>query len=228
MRHMAMDRAWGEAHRLGNRSLLLVVVVMALAGDIMVTQAAAQAQRIVGDLGLVGPAFLQMLVRELAPVIVALMVAARYGAGAAAEIGTMAVTDQLDALRLAGVDPIDELVIPRIFAGLLGMLPLVIAGAAVALGTGAVAAHTRFDIGWDTYFSLRWVTVADVVIGAVKAVAFGAAVPAVAAYVGLHAEGGAPGVGRAATRTVVVGSMVVLLLDLLIGATGHMIVQGLG
>ncbi len=214
---------WRETHELANRSMLFVAVVMGLTGDIMVTQAATQAQRIVGDLGLVGPAFLQLLVREFAPVIVALMVAARYGAGVAAQIATMQVTEQVDALRLAGIDEVEHLVSPRLIAGLCGMLPVVVLGGAVAYAAGAVAAHVRFDVGWHSYFNLRGLTGADVVVGVAKAVAFGLAVPLVAAFVGMQARGGAPAVGAATTRAVVGASMAVLALDLGVGIVGYLV-----
>lgn len=211
-----------QAYELGNRSALFVTVIMAFVGAIMMIQAATQAQRIIGDLSTIGPGFLQLLVREFGPTIVALMVAARYGAGVAAELGTMSITEQLDALRLSGADPVPYLVVPRVGGGLVAMLPVVVLGVGVAFCAGAVVGRSMFGIGWDTYFNLRLVTGVDVTVGVAKSLAFGAAVPLIACHAGLCARGGAPGVGRATTAAVIGASIGVLFLDLVIGGLGYL------
>lgn len=214
-----------EAFELANRSAFFVAVVMVCVGVIMTVQAAEQSLRMIGDLTLIGPTFLQLLVRELAPCIVALMVAARYGAGAAAEIGTMQITEQIDALRMAGAEPVRVLVAPRVLGGLIGMPALVVTTGALAYLAGGIAASTSFGVGWLTFFNARLLEMSDVVVGVVKAVAFGGAVPLVACASGLAARGGSPGVGRATTSAVIGGSLAVLLLDLVIGAVGQVIVM---
>lgn len=212
-----------QAFELANRSAFFVTAVMGFVGAIMVLQACIQAQRVVGDLTTVGPGFLQLLVREFAPTIVALMIAARYGAGVAAELGAMAITEQIDALRLTGATPEGYLVGPRIVGGLVGMLPVVVLGAVVAYLTGAVAAWVSFSLPWDAYYSPRFVTHVDLGIGLAKTFAYGVAVPLVSAHAGLVARGGAPGVGRATTVAVIGSSLAVLLLDLAIGGVGHFV-----
>ncbi len=225
-RQVEMRELLRHAYEVGNRSVLFITVIMGFVGAIMVIQACLQAARIIGDLSAVGPGFLQLLIREFAPTIICLMVAARAGAGIAAEIGAMTITEQIDALSLSGAEPVAYVVAPRVFGGVLGIIPLVIWGALVAHFSGGMAASGSFDVPWQTYLGLQFVDVSDVVLGAAKALAFGIAVPLVACHAGLHASGGAPGVGRATTGAVIVGSLVVLLLDLLIGTVGHFATGG--
>lgn len=216
-----------QAYLLGNRSALFVVVVLGFTGAIMVIQASAQAQRILGDLSAIGPAFLQLMVREFGPTITALMVAARYGAGVGAELGAMTITEQVDALRLTGASPEGYLVGPRIAGGMIAGLPIAVLGTAVAWVAGGVAAHQVFGMGWDTYVNFQLVDVGDVAVGCAKAIAYGAAIPLVASRAGLRAHGGAPGVGQATTRAVIWGSTWVLGLDLLVGVVAFGL-EGLG
>jgi phospholipid/cholesterol/gamma-HCH transport system permease protein len=217
--------AFKEAYELGNRSALFACVVMLSVGVIMTVQSAEQSLRLLGDLNLIGPTFLQLLVRELGPTIVALMVAARYGAGAAAQIGTMQITEQIDALRMAGAEPVRVLVTPRIIGGLIGMPAIVLTAGAVSYAAGGITAATQFQVGWFTFFNARMVEVSDITVGVLKAIAFGGAIPLVACACGLSARGGAPGVGRATTNAVIYGSLAVLFLDLLIGGVGQIFVM---
>ena len=209
---------WRQAFVLMNGSLLFVGATMAFVGAILVLLAADQLAFLIGDLSMVGPVFLQLLVSEFGPTMVALLLAARYGAAVAAEIGSMAMTEQLDALHMAGANPVAFLVAPRVLAGMIGFVPLAIFGVAMAFGMGAVVAYHGHGVGWDTYINLRMTHVHDVIVGVAKALAYGIAVPTVAALAGLRAQGGAPGVGRAATQAVIRASATVLVLDLLLGA----------
>lgn len=212
-----------QLFELGNRSLVFVVVVLGFTGTILVIQASLQARRIIGDLSLVGPTFLQLLVREFGPTIVAMMIAARYGAGVAAELGAMQVTEQIDALRMAGEDPPAFLVAPRLVAGVIGTPALVIAGTAAAFAAGGLAAYHGFGVSHAAYYRLSMVAAADVVVGSIKALSFGLAIPLVASQAGLSARGGAAGVGRATTRAVIGASLAVLALDLVIGAAAQLL-----
>jgi phospholipid/cholesterol/gamma-HCH transport system permease protein len=212
-----------QAHQMANRSVAFVGVIMAFTGFIMVHHAAAQSLRVVGDLSIVGPAYINLLCREFGPIIVAMMIAARYGAGVAAEVGAMQITEQIDALRMAGADVETHIVGPRVLGGLIGMLPIVVLGGAVAWFTGALAARHDFAIGPDMYFSYHLVEWHDVLTGVVKALAFGVAIPLVSAYAGLSAKGGAPGVGRATTWAVIGSSVAVVLLDFGIGTLGYVL-----
>lgn len=214
-----------EVFELANRSAFFVAVVMGCVGIIMTVQGAEQSLRMIGDLALIGPTFLQILVRELGPCIVALMVAARYGAGAAAEIGTMQITEQIDALRMAGAEPVRVLVMPRFVGGIVGMPVLVVTTGALSFFAGGIAASTAFGVSTATFWSSSMIELSDIVVGLVKSIAFGGAVPLVACAAGFAARGGAPGVGRATTSAVIGGSLAVLFLDLVIGAVGQAVVM---
>lgn len=212
-----------HAFEVGNRSLFFVAVIMAFVGAIMVIQASTQALRVIGDLSTIGPAFLQLLIREFGPTIICMMVAARVGAGMAAEIGAMTITEQIDALRLNGAEPLSYLVAPRVLGGILGTLPVVVLGSLVAHGSGGLAATQLFGVAWETYLGTQLLGPGDVALGVAKTLSYGAAIPLVACQAGLAASGGAPGVGHATTRAVIVGSISVLGLDLVIGTLGYAI-----
>jgi phospholipid/cholesterol/gamma-HCH transport system permease protein len=214
-----------QAFEVGNRSAFFIAVVMTCIGVILTVQSAEQGLRMIGDLNLVGPLFLQLLVREFAPAFVGLLVAARYGAGAAAEIGTMQITEQIDALRMAGAEPVRVLVAPRVVGGILAMPALTLVTGALCYGAGGIAGNLGFGIGWFTFFSPTMLETSDIVLGIVKTAAFGGAVPLVACASGLAARGGAPGVGRSTTHAVIGGSLAVLFLDMVIGAAGQFYVM---
>ena len=211
-----------QTFELANRSIVFVALVMSFVGAILVVQACAQAQKVIFDLTMVGPTFLQLLCREFGPTIVALMIAARYGAGVAAELGAMQVTEQVDAIRMAGTDPVSFLVAPRVLGGLCGMLAIVTLGTVVAFVAGGYAARYGFGVGWDTYYRTGFVVRGDAIVGVAKALSYGVAVPLVSSWAGLSAQGGAAGVGRATTRAVIGSSIAILLLDLVIGALGYL------
>jgi phospholipid/cholesterol/gamma-HCH transport system permease protein len=202
-----------QAFECGNRSLLFLLATMGFIGMIMVLQACYQAQRLVGDYSLVGPGYLQLLVREFAPTIGAMMIATRVGAGIAAEIGSMAVTEQLDALRMNGADPIVELVVPRALACAF-MVPalLIIAGGAAEI-SALLTAKVAFAIAYEDFFSTRMITLGDVFVGLIKAQTFGFVIPIVSARAGLIARGGSAGVGSATTRAVIDTSLSIIFLD---------------
>jgi phospholipid/cholesterol/gamma-HCH transport system permease protein len=102
-----------SAYDIGNRSVFFLSVTMGFIGMILVFQSALQALRVVPDLTMLGAIYLEILVRDLAPSLGAMMLATRVGAGIAAEIGSMVVTEQIDALRMCGVDPVNYLIVPR-------------------------------------------------------------------------------------------------------------------
>ncbi len=216
-------RAWprGEvlrqAHEAGNRSILLVATTLAFVGMVLTWLAGTQARRIVGDLSILGPAFLQLVIREFGPIIVALMVAARVGAGIAAEVATMVVTEQVDALRMNAADPIRWIVSPRVLAVAVANLALTVVGSAVAIAAGTFTAWKSFALAPQVFLDFSLVHPGDVVTALIKAVAFGICVPVVAAAAGLEARGGSEGVGRATTRAVVLASIGVIVLDAVIG-----------
>jgi phospholipid/cholesterol/gamma-HCH transport system permease protein len=152
---------------------------------------------------------------ELGPVLTGLMVAGRVGAAIAAELGTMRVTEQIDALRTLATHPVDYLVVPRLLAAHIA-LPLLTAesiaigiGAAYALGVGLL----DVDAAYSWHNMLRYTGAADVCIGIIKACVYGGIVALVGCYKGLHCGEGAEGVGRATTEAVVSSSIAILMAN---------------
>ncbi len=206
-----------HVHDFSNRSLLFVTVTMGFVGTIMVFQACFQARNLIGDMTLIGPAFLQLVIREFGPTIGALMVATRVGAGIAAELGSMTVTEQIDALRMNGADPVDYLLSPRIVAGVVSMLVLGITGALVMFVIGGVTAKVAFAVSYKMFFNLSMIKPLDVLSFLNKCVVYGFTIPLVAASAGFSARGGSEGVGSATTRAVIECSLWILAFDLVIG-----------
>ena len=212
-----------QMHEIGNKSVFFVTVVMGFIGLIGIYQTGIQAKRLLPDFSLMGATYLQLLVRELGPSIGAMIIATRVGAGIAAEIGSMVVTEQVDALRMCAADPIDFLIKPRFIASLVMTTALIIWICTVMFCAGAVTAWSFFEIPFRTFFDLSMVKVGDVVICLAKCVAYGAAIPVVSGYCGLSTFGGSEGVGWATTRAVVNSSLAVVMLDLIISIAGFVI-----
>jgi len=212
-----------QMYEIGNRSLGFLSIVMGFIGMILVYQGGLQTQRVVPDLSLLGATFLQLLVRDLAASICALMLATRVGAGIAAEIGSMVVTEQVDALRMCATDPIDYLIRPRFLACLSMFGALVVLAAGVAFLAGMWTAHAFFGINPRTFANVSMVSVGDLTIGLTKCLAYGATIPVISGYCGLTAFGGSEGVGAATTRAVVNSSLAVIMLNFVISGAGYLV-----
>jgi phospholipid/cholesterol/gamma-HCH transport system permease protein len=212
------------AHRFTNGSLTFVVIAMGFVGMIMIYQSTMQLSRAVGDTTLVGASFLKLLVRVLGPTVIGLLIACRVGAGIAAEIGAMAVTEQLDAMRMCAADPIETLMVPRLRGGIIAGLTLTVVGCAASILAGLLTASYGFGISAATYWNLDIVDNADVIQGITKALLYGIAVPIIAGACGLAARGGARGVGQATTDAVVGSSFAIVLLDSLVSLVAHVTV----
>jgi phospholipid/cholesterol/gamma-HCH transport system permease protein len=163
----------------------------------------------------VGTLVEKTITMELAPVLTGLALAGRVGANIAAELGTMRVTEQIDALETLSFDPYAYLVVPRVIAGTV-MFPIIV-GLAMVVGVAAgwVASITLLDLSSPDFVKgMRlFFTSFDVRYGLVKSASFGAAVTLIGCMNGMRAEGGAQGVGRAATRAVVYSATMILVLD---------------
>ena len=153
--------------------------------------------------------------RELGPVIAGLMVAGRVGAAMAAEIGTMRVTEQIDALTTLSTDPLRYLVLPRLLAGLVTLPLLVLVADIVGVFGGFLVATYKLNFNAVTYLTQteRYLETIDVVSGLVKAAVFGFIVALMGCYHGYHSRGGAEGVGQATTYAVVSASILILLFN---------------
>ncbi|MGH9364678.1 MAG: MlaE family ABC transporter permease [Thermoanaerobaculia bacterium] len=164
----------------------------------------------------VGSVVALSLTRELAPVLTAFMVTGRVGSAMAAELGTMRVTEQIDAMTALGTEPVQYLVVPRVAASILMLPPLVVMGDAVGMFGGYLVAVELLGANPVSYIenSFQYLEVGDdIVSGLIKAAAFGLIFSLVACVRGYHTSGGAEGVGRATTRAVVEGNLGILLAD---------------
>ena len=150
-------------YEIGNESLFFVSITMGFIGMILVYQAGLQTKRVVPDFSLLGATYLELLVRDLAASLGALMLATRVGAGIAAEIGSMVVTEQIDALRMCAADPIDFLIVPRFLASIVMTTVLIVWAGAVAFATGALTAYVAFDVPLRTFCNLSLVDCGDLV-----------------------------------------------------------------
>jgi phospholipid/cholesterol/gamma-HCH transport system permease protein len=212
-----------QMYEMGNRSLVFLSTTMGFIGMILVYQAGLQAKRVVPDFTMLGATYLELLVRDFAASIGALMLATRVGAGIAAEIGSMVVTEQVDALRMCAADPIDFLIVPRFIASMVMTLCLIVWSGTVAFVAGALTAYAAYEVPLATFFNISLVDHGDLIIGLTKCFAYGAAVPIVSGYCGLSTFGGSEGVGWATTRAVVNTSLAIIILNFFISGAGFLI-----
>lgn len=215
-----------QMYEMGNRSLFFLCTTMGFIGMILVYQAGMQAKRVVPDFTMLGAIYLELLVRDFAASIGALMLATRVGAGIAAEIGSMVVTEQVDALRMCAADPIDFLIVPRFLASMIMTLCLIVFAGTVAFISGGITAYVAYEVPFQTFFSMQMIDIGDVSIGLAKCLAYGAAIPVVSGYCGLSTFGGSEGVGWATTRAVVNTSLSIIILNFFISGAGFLIFPG--
>jgi phospholipid/cholesterol/gamma-HCH transport system permease protein len=203
-----------QVRRIGIDSVPVALFIAVFTGIVLALQSSYTFTGIV-PLYFVGVLVAKSIMLELGPVLTGLVLAGRVGANIAAEIGTMRVTEQIDALEMMAWNPVSYLVVPRVLAGVI-TFPIV---TVLALGGGMIA-------GWLTSISLLDLSTQEFVRGVrmfyqpfdltyplIKAASFGAVVAAVGAIHGYNTRGGAAGVGRATTRAVVLGCMLILVLD---------------
>jgi phospholipid/cholesterol/gamma-HCH transport system permease protein len=214
-RHLVVE----QMSLMGVNSLPLVLLTSVFTGAVSSVQAAYQFKNLV-PMSYLGAAVGKAVVIELGPVLTALVVAGRVGASIAAELGTMKVTEQVDALESMAIDPVSFLVTPRFLAGLI-MLPVltiladfvaIMGGYLVALLFLQVSSHTFLN-GLKMFFDLR-----DVLAGLWKAFAFGGIIGIIGCYQGFQTRGGAKGVGQSTTRAVVISSVLILIGDYLLAS----------
>jgi|SRR5579859_1767113 len=212
-----------QMFEIGNKSLFFVSITMGFIGMILVYQAGLQTRRVLPDFSQLGPTYLELLVRDLAASLGGLMLATRVGAGIAAEIGSMVVTEQVDALRMCAADPIDFLLVPRFLASMVMTTVLIVWAGVVAFIAAGATAYVAFDVPVQTFCNMSLVDWGDLTTGLAKCVAYGAAIPVVSGYCGLSTFGGSEGVGWATTRAVVNSSLAIIVLNAIISTAGLLV-----
>jgi phospholipid/cholesterol/gamma-HCH transport system permease protein len=206
-----------QLQAVGVRSLGLVITMAAFAGMVLAFQFGYGLERFGAKL-YIGQTTVTALVRELGPILTALVAGGRIGAGIAAELGGMAVTEQIDAVRALGADPVQRLVAPRILAVAIAMPLLTVVADAIGTAGGLVIAWLQYGVPPRLFVTgvEDFVTIGDFSSGLFKALVFGAIIGVISCSAGMRASGGTEGVGRATTRAVVASALVVLGADFLL------------
>jgi phospholipid/cholesterol/gamma-HCH transport system permease protein len=203
-----------QMDQIGFRSLSIVIITSAFIGMVLALQTAYALADFGGKM-FVGTIVSLSLVRELAPVLMSLMVGGRVGAGIAAELGTMKVTEQIDALRALATNPVRRLVVPRVVACTLMFPLLTVVAILLGITGGLIIAVSSLHVGANEYLRsvIEAVHYNDLASGIGKTFFFGFSIALIACFNGLRTSGGADGVGRATTQTVVTSSITVLIMD---------------
>ncbi len=204
---------------IGVNSLPVVLIAAVFTGMVLALQSYTGFKRF-GAEGLVGSVVALSMTRELGPVLTALIVTGRAGAAMAAELGTMRVTEQIDALETLATNPVKYLVVPRVFSGFIMLPCLTVVSDIIGIIGGYVVTVVLLGASVTTYMRMTWdyLEVQDIYSGLIKAYFFGLAISMICCYKGFYTEGGAEGVGRSTTGAVVVSFMTVLISDYFLSA----------
>ncbi len=206
-----------QIDEIGFKSIPIVIASAMAIGMVMVVQLAWGFVNF-GAKGLVGPLVSLSFVRELGPVIASLLVGGRVGAGITAEIGSMKVTEQIDAMRTMGADPMKKLVAPRLLAAILSFPILAMIADFSGILGAMIMSNIDLNVQPQLFLSsmLEWVTFEDFISGIAKTFFFGIIVTITGCYIGMRAQGGTQGVGRATTETVVVSLLLIIIGDFIL------------
>jgi phospholipid/cholesterol/gamma-HCH transport system permease protein len=206
-----------QADLIGVGSLPIVILTGLSIGAELALNSANTLQRF-GSLSLIGQLVSVGMVRELGPIITGLMVAGRNSSGMASELGSMIVTEQIDAMRALGTDPMKKLVTPRVVSTVFMLFFLTIISDLLGLLGGAIVSTLLFGMDWRQYWNTAYQSLVfqDVLMGLVKPLLFGFIISTIGCYYGMTARGGTQGVGRATTQAVVASSVLILLVDLFV------------
>ena len=213
-----LPRTLEQANHIGYGSLVIVLLVAGFAGAVTALQTGYQFTSSVIPLYYAGGIVTAGVILELGPVLTGLILAGRIGARYAAELGTMRVTEQIDALESLGRSPVSHLLLPRIIAGILVIPALTVFANVMGIASGYVAASGSLHLTLTefTYGSRYFFHTFDLYYSIIKAFFFAGAVTVIPCYIGYHTQQGAEGVGRATTGAVVASSVVILLLNVVL------------
>ncbi len=204
-----------QADLIGVGSLSIVLLAGFFTGAVLALNSASTLERF-GSLSLIAQLVSVGMVRQLGPVITGLMVSGRNASGMASELGSMVVTEQIDAMRALGTDPTKKLVTPRVVATVFMLFFLTVLSDLMGLLGGSVIAVFVLGLDAHQYWTSAWEILAfpDVFTGLIQPVFYGFVISTVGCYYGMSAKGGTQGVGRSTTQAVVVASVLILAVDL--------------
>lgn len=203
-----------QMEHIGVGSLPLVIIIAVFTGAVAAWQAAYQLKGM-APLSFLGTATSRAIITELGPVLTGIIIAGRIGASIAAELGSMKVTEQIDALETMGISPVRYLAMPRFLASII-MLPVLIVFANTIAVFGAYLVSNFFlDVSYAVFFDSvkRFFTMSDFLFGMIKGMVFGGVTALLGCHIGFRTEGGAEGVGQSTIRSFVVSSATILILD---------------
>ena len=207
-----------QLYEQGNKSVVIILFAVTFAGFVVGIEYTYHMRLVLSSAEMV-PAFSAIMIfREIAPTLTALLLATKVGAGIAAEIGTMKVTEQIDALKLLNINPIEYLVVPRLIASIFTTNALALFAVIICfIGSGVVAVT---KLGFTTYSYIQQIPVmltdTDLWLLIVKATSFGCVIPLISCYYGFSSKISAEGVGEATTKAVVYSSILIIILDFVI------------
>jgi phospholipid/cholesterol/gamma-HCH transport system permease protein len=203
---------------IGFGSLTVVLLAGLFTGAALASQSGMTLDQF-GARPIVGRLVSASMIKELGPVLTALMLTGRIGSGIAAELGSMVVTDQINALRALGTDPVRKLVVPRVLAGIFMAPVLTVISDFIGILGGWVVARFQLQVNSGLYWSsvIKGLYMQDVWMGLTKPFVFGFVIVTIACHVGLRTTGGTAGVGKATTVSVVAGSVAVIASDFFVG-----------
>lgn len=204
--------------KIGIGSVPIIAISTAFAGLVVTNEIAWHMDHALHTISMI-PGFTgQFILRELGIAIPALLIVAKVGAAITAEVGSMKVTEQIDALRMLRVDPVDYLVLPRWLASIFSSACLVLISSGVTLACAILIAVTKYNFGFGEYVNAlrHFVGVKDLFCAITKGVVFGAVIPIISCTYGFRCRGGAEGVGSATTNSVVTSTIAVILLDFIL------------
>jgi len=206
-----------QADSIGVGSLPIVVLIGLFTGAVLALQTSSTLQQF-GSLSLTGQLVSLSMVRELGPVLTGILVAGRNASGMASELGSMKVTEQIDAMRAMGVDPTKKLVTPRVTATVIMLFFLSIISNLVGLVGGWFISYFLLGLDSNQYWTTAYQALrfGDVFMGLSKPVVFGFIIASIGCYYGMTAKGGTQGVGRATTQAVVAASVLIVVSDFFI------------
>ncbi len=201
-----------------NKSVVIVVFCVCFASIVTIIESAYHMQLVIHDVSMV-PGFASLLIlRELGVVISALLITSRVGAGIAAEVGSMKVTEQVDALKMLGIDPVRFIVIPRFLACVFGCMVLSVIANGACLYGAALVSETKIGYSSGEFLTAmrRFVDLQDLLFAALKGAVFGALIPLISCFFGFRCQAGAEGVGVATTNSVVASSVAIIFSDFIL------------
>lgn len=206
-----------QADLIGFGSLPIVLAAVFFTGAALALNSASSLSRF-GAINVIGQLVSVGIVRELGPVLAGLVVAGRNSSGMASELGSMVVTEQIDAMRALGTDPTKKLVTPRVISTIVMLFFLTILGDLMGLFGGSVVSSGLLGLDYNAYWSSAWQTLvfSDVFMGLVKPLVFGFIIATIGCYFGLSTRGGTQGVGRATTEAVVAAMILIIAVDVFV------------